>query len=507
MSEALLATRELTKRFPGVVALDRVSVEVRPQEIVGLVGENGSGKSTLLKVLAGVLRPDSGTIAIRGRPVRFGSLLQAMHAGIGIVFQEQSLIPNLTVAENLYLGHEGASVRAGLYRWRDLNQGAAELLRMVGCPVPPDVTVEKLSLAERQMVEVARAAAVKELTGEIVTVLFDEPTSVLQQEDVQELFRQIRRLRDLASVVFVSHRLDEVMEICDRLYVMRNGAVVAERRRDQVSVPELHSLMVGRVLDESYYREDEQEEPAAAGRPRLSVRGLSSSGRFADVSFDVYPGQIVGIVGVEGSGREAICRALFGVADADAGEIVLDGRRVRITSPTRAARLGIGYVPAERKTEGLVLDMPVTENVTLASIGSVTRGPMIDHGKERAVVGSWIDRLSVKVSGLDRPVRNLSGGNQQKLVLAKWLLRENLRLLVLDHPTRGLDVGAKADVYALLRQLSGRGISMLLLGDTLEESISLSHHLVAMKDGRVTARMATPAGRKPQLADVIGHIV
>lgn len=506
LTEPVLRTHEITKRFPGVVALDRVSIELRPNEILGLVGENGSGKSTLLKTLAGVHRPDAGSIELRGRTVRLSSLLEAMRAGVGIVFQEQSLVPNLTVAENLYLGHEGPAVTAGVFRWGRLNTRAAAVLERVACQVEPDATVESLSFAERQMVEIARALAVGELSGQVLAVLFDEPTSVLESEDIQTLFTQIRKLRESASVIFVSHRLDEVLEISDRLYVMRNGAVVAEHSRGEVSVPELHALMVGRARDRSYYREDEQREIEPSGQPRLSVRGLSGA-HFSDVSFEVEPGEIVGIVGVEGSGREAVCRALFGITEARAGQITLSDRRVAMHSPSDAKAQGIGYVPAERKTEGLVLDMPVTDNVSLASMASVQWGPFIDHRKERSVVGGWIDRLRVKTAGLDRPVRNLSGGNQQKLVLAKWLLRKDLRLLILDHPTRGLDVGAKAEVYELIRQLAARGISMLLLGDTLEESISLSNRLVAMKDGRVTGIIPAPAGNKPGLIDVVGYIV
>ncbi len=507
MSEPVLQTEEITKTFPGVVALDRVSIELRPNEILGLVGENGSGKSTLLRILAGVYQADSGSIRLRGKTAHLGSLLDAMRAGIGIVFQEQSLVANLTVAENLYLGHEGSSVRGGVFRWHELNERAASLLARVASHAAPDATVETLSFAERQMVEIARALAVGELSGQILAVLFDEPTSVLESEDIQTLFAQLRTLRESASVIFVSHRLDEVVEVSDRLYVLRNGAVVAERSRGEVSVPELHALMVGSALDRSYYREDDQRQIEPSDHPRLSVRSLCSGTRFRDVSFDVEPGEIVGIVGVEGSGREAICRTLFGITEESSGQVILNDRRVTMQSPADAKAHGIGYVPAERKTEGLVLDMTVTENVSLASMASVQRGPFIDRRKERSVVSTWVERLRVQTSGLDRPVRNLSGGNQQKLVLAKWLLRDDLRVLVLDHPTRGLDVGAKAEVYQLIRQLAARGISMLLLGDTLEESISLSNRLVALKDGRVTGIIPAPAGNKPGLTDVLRYIV
>jgi ribose transport system ATP-binding protein len=506
MTEIPMATRELVKSFPGVTALDHVSIEIRPHEILGLVGENGSGKSTLLRTLVGIHQPDSGTILMEGRRVKFGSVLDAFAAGVGVVFQEQALIPNLTVAENLFLGREEHDVRAGIYRWRTLNDRARRILLAIKCPVRPDAEVSSLSIAERQMVEVSRALSVAEGHSGVPIVLLDEPTASLEQDDIERLFAELTRLRDIASVVFVSHRLDEVLRLSDRYYVMRNGAIVAEHVRGQASESELQSLMVGHELGEAMQGE-RRGAMSPDEVPRLAVQGISARGRFADVTFDVLPGEIVGIVGVEGSGREAVCRALFGVLKVDHGQVKVDGKQVHIGSPARAIKLGIGYVPVERKTEGLVLEMPLPWNLTLASIHSLVRRLIIDHGRERALVEHWVDRLRITTAGMNRPVRNLSGGNQQKIVLGKWMIRDDLHLLLLDHPLRGLDVGAKAEVYVLIRELSARGIGLILIADTLEECIALSDKILTMKDGRVTSIVPAPVGAKPSPVELLSHIV
>jgi ribose transport system ATP-binding protein len=503
MTEPIISARGITKAYPGVLALDDVSIDVLPHEVVGLVGENGSGKSTLLRILGGVERTDAGQILVEGKPVVFGSVRQAMGAGIGMVFQEQTLVPNLTVAENMFLGREGSSVRGGVYRWARLNARAKPLLERIGSPVHPGDVVSSLSFAQRQMVEVARALSCEDRSGRLLAVLLDEPTSVLGGDEIGALFAEISRLRATSAVLFVSHRLDEVLSVADRLYVMRNGRLVGERKTSQVSMPELHEMMVGRSLGDGYYREEEQGEVNRAAPPRVSVRNLGAARSFEGVTFDIAPGEILGLVGVEASGREAVARALCGIEKTDEGEVLIDGRTVNIDSPRRAAGLGVGYVPKERKSEGVLLGMSVTDNMTLTNMRALLHHGVIDHGRERSLVEGWIERLRIKVASPRALVGNLSGGNQQKIVLARWLMREDLKVLILDHPTRGLDIGAKAEVYELIRQLSGRGIAMVLLGDTLEECISLSHNIIAMKDGHMTAQIPAPAFAKPPLTDVV----
>lgn len=506
MSEPILVVKDLDKSFPGVHALDHVSLEVRPHEVVGLIGENGAGKSTVLKVLAGVYARDSGTLTVRGKPVAYRSITQAMKAGIGMVFQEQSLIPNISVAENILLGTERGGVRHGIYRWKDLYRQAQAQLDKIGSSIDPRSMTEMLSFSERQMVELAKVLAIEERTQEEPIILLDEPTSVLEKGEIATLFGEVRRLREIASVIFVSHRLDEVLEVSDRVYIMRNGQVVAERDPKQCDLSELYSLMVGRALSGNYYRED-QQVPYDEAKTRLEVKDLSLPGRYESVSFTVHAGEVLGLAGVQGSGCEAVCRTLFGAFEQGGGQIAVDGKVVRFETPADAAARGIGYVPAERRVEGLVMGMRVDRNVTLAHMRVVQDGPLVNLRREESLVREWIKRLGIKTPRITTPARNLSGGNQQKVALSKWLISEGLKVLILDHPTRGLDVGAKSEVYDLVRSLAAQGIAILLLADTLEETIGLSHNIVVMKDGRISERIAAPAGDKPSQVAIVERMV
>jgi ribose transport system ATP-binding protein len=496
----------ITKHFPGVRALDNVTLELHQHEVLGLVGENGSGKSTLLKILAGVTVPDRGRIVVRGKPATYRSVAAALRAGIGMVFQEQALIPNVTVAENILLGAEDNTVRSGVYRWRELNRRAQTQLAKVNAQIEPSALTESLTFAERQLVELAKVLRIEERIGGDPVILLDEPTTVLEREEIETLFTQIDRLRASASIIFVSHRLDEVLRVSDRIYVMRDGRCVAELDPKTSDIHALHLTMVGRGLSDSYYREADQHPPTAA-EPRLSVRGLTLPRHYEDVAFDVLPGEVVGIAGVQGSGREDVCRTLFGALAPKAGKILLDGRAVRFTSPAGAVKAGVGYVPAERRLEGIIGPMSVSENMTLAHIWRVMRGLLIDRAGEDRLAREWIDQLSIKVPSHRARAGNLSGGNQQKLSLAKWLISDRLKVLVLDHPTRGLDVGAKAEVYALVRELADRGLAMVLLADTLEETIALSHRIIVMKDGRIVDRIEAPQGAKPSQVTVVEKMV
>ncbi len=500
----VLAVRGLTKRYPGVLALDHMDLEVRPHEVVGLIGENGAGKSTLLKSLVGLAQPDEGRIEVRGQQVRLRGVAHAASVGIGMVFQEQSLVPNITVAENILLGAEGPAARGGLFRWRRMAQLAQVQLDKIGSDVSPRARTDSLTFAERQMVEVAKVLALEERTDHEPVVLLDEPTSVLERKEVETLFAQVRRLRERASVVFVSHRLDEVLEVSDRVYVLRNGRAVAEVDPSQVDATDLHHLLIGRESTGSHYHDDAQEE--AQEQVRLSVRGLRT-GRCQEVSFDVHAGEVLGVAGVQGSGREELCRALFGAEPGARGEVLLDGKRVRLDSPRAAVLAGIGYVPSERRTEGVVGAMSVKENLSMAHVGSVCRGPLLDGRRERDLVDGWVDRLSIKTPSGDTAIGTLSGGNQQKVVLARWMVNAGLRLLVLDHPTRGLDVGAKSEVYELIRGLAATGCAVLLLSDTLEEALAMSHRVLVMKDGRITACVDAPRGTKPDPVAIMEAMV
>jgi ribose transport system ATP-binding protein len=505
-----LEVRGLVKHYPGVKALDGVDLVVRQHEVLGLAGENGAGKSTLLKALVGLVRPDGGEIWVRGERVRLKSIMDAADHGIGMVFQEQSLVPNLTAAENIVLGSEGPGVRRGVYRWSTMRRLAQEQLDKIGSHIDPLARTDTLSFADRQMVEIAKVLRIEERTSHPPVIILDEPTSVLESKEIETLFTQVRRLREFASVVFVSHRLDEVLDVCDRVAVLRGGQSVGELPAADAAPAELHRMMIGSTGSDDHYHgaaaEGSDERSDGPRRPRLVVRGLTGK-TFRDVDLDVHAGEIVGIVGVHGSGREDVCRALFGAEPTTAGEVVLDGEKLDLSGTRAACAAGVGYVPAERKTEGMVGPMSVADNMTLTKQHARCTGPVVRPRKQATLVDRWIERLSIRTPHRGTAIQRLSGGNQQKVVLARWLVAGDVRLLLLDHPTRGLDIGARSEVYRLMRELAAGGVATVLLADSLEEAIGMSDRIVVMSDGRATTEVAAPAGGKPTPLDLVKEMV
>jgi ribose transport system ATP-binding protein len=494
MNEVVLSVEHLTKRFAGLVALDDVSIEIGAHQVVGLVGENGAGKSTLLKILAGLFPPDGGRIILRGKPVSLHSVAAAADAGIGMVFQEQSLLPNISVAENILLAHEGAAVRKGMYNWSKLHELASVQLDKLGSKIHPAAPTDSLSFTERQVVEMAKVLAIEERTRHEPIVLLDEPTSVFESGEIETLFAQIKRLRERASVVFVSHRLDEVLRVSDRIYVMTNGRCVAERNPRDCDLVELQQLMLGRELIDEYSKKTVRPT-VEQGAVRLSVRKLRRAGKYEEVTFDLHDGEVLGIAGVQGSGREALCRTLFGAEEADGGGFLIDDVPVRFGGPRDAVRSGVGYLPSERRVEGVIGGLNVRENMTLAHLGEMMRGFVVDRKREKHLARRWIERLRIKTKSTETSVAELSGGNQQKVALTKWLVARSPKILILDHPMRGLDVGAKAEIFTLIRELAEGGIGILLIADTLDELIALSDTIIVMRDGRISARF--PASKAP----------
>ncbi|MCF7548612.1 sugar ABC transporter ATP-binding protein [Pseudonocardia sp. WMMC193] len=492
MSTPLLQLRHVTKRFGGHAALKDVSLTVHHHEVVGLIGENGAGKSTLLKLLAGNHGPDEGEILLAGEPVRLTDPTVAARHGIGVVHQEQSLVPNLRVAENLLLGREGDAVRGGLVRRRRLEERAAAALRTVASQVDPAAVTSDLTFAERQMVEIARAVATGHGDRPPLVVL-DEPTSVLEQEDVGILHERITALRALGSVIFVSHRLDEVLRFSDRVYVLRDGEIVGERVAAAATEDELYRLMIGRESAGGFYDADRAGVVDRSGTPVLELADLHVRGAVHGVSLTVHPGEILGLVGVAGSGREELARAVFGAVPVRSGEIRLGGAAVRPRSPAAAVRSGVAYVPAERRTEGMIAGASVAENITLVHPRSATSTGISTAARRAAIARRWIERLAIRPPDPDTDIARLSGGNQQKAAIARWLQAGAPRLLVLDHPTRGLDIGAKEDLYRLFRELCAEGTAILLLADTLDEAIGLSHRIVSLRDGSVTGEFGDGA--------------
>lgn len=500
----MLQAVALQKSFGSVQALKGVDVEIRPGEVVGLVGENGAGKSTLMRILAGVQQPSGGELRRDGQALHLADPRQANARGIAMVFQEQSLLLNLSVAENIFLGQEQGFIRLGLIGWRRLNAAARRQLEKVGLDIDPAIRAQDLSFAARQMVELAKALALEDRVEGDLVILLDEPTSVLEQAEIDLLFARIRALKSRASFVFVSHRLDEVLAISDRIYVMKDGGVVAEMPAAEADGPTLHRIMVGREVHAEYYRESEQRPPQ--DEIVLQAKGLCCEGKYRDIDLTLRRGEVLGIAGVIGSGREELVRSFFGFVQPTAGTLEVGGTPVRFGSPADAVGHGIGFIPSERRVEGLVMMLSVAANMTLARL-EVAEGPMgLSRARERALAQDWTQRLAIRAAGPDAPCLSLSGGNQQKVVLAKWLTAQS-RILILDHPTRGIDVGAKEEVFRLIRTLCAEGLSVILIADTLEETIGLSHTVLAMRDGAITARLSAEPGRKPAQVDLIGHMV
>jgi ABC-type sugar transport system ATPase subunit len=469
------------KTFPGVRALDGVNFDVVAGEVHALVGENGAGKSTLMKVLAGAYAADEGEIRLDGRPIRFGGPQDALAAGIVTIYQELNLIPALSVGENIFLGDEPLLGNSPAIDWPAVHRRSAELLARVGVELDTRVAVNSLGVGRQQLVEVAKA-----LHRTPRLIVMDEPTASLGLAEIDELFRVIRELRARGvSIVYISHRLDEIFAICDRVTVMRDGTVVDTRTVAGSNIETLVQMMVGRTLERALRAPKAATESAEL----LRVTGLTRRGVFEDVSFSVRRGEIYGLGGVVGAGRTEVARAIFGADPIDAGEITIDGRAVRITSPREAVRNGIAMLSEDRKAEGLVLGLPVRENIALTVLDRMARAfGFIPPAPERALAQEFIRSLHIRTPSAEQLVVNLSGGNQQKVVLAKWLAVKP-KLLIFDEPTRGVDVGAKAEIYTLIRELVANGMAVIVISSELPELLSLSDRIGVLKRGRMVVEV------------------
>jgi ribose transport system ATP-binding protein len=472
----LLTMRGIVKQFPGVRALDGVDLDVEAGEVHCLLGQNGAGKSTLIKVLAGAHRPDEGEITFAGQSVWFGSPQAADQAGIATIYQELDLVPGLSVAENVVLGHESA--RFGFTRPRDAEERARGLLRRLGHPeIPARRELGRLSAAGQQVVSVARA-----LARDARLIVMDEPSAVLDPEEVQNLFRVIRELTgEGVAIVYISHRLDEIRQIGDRVTVLKDGRTVARNlpARDTPTA-EVIRLMTGRSIEYVF-----PAHGTAPGREvALEVEGLTRQGEFADVSFTVRSGEVVGLAGLVGSGRSEILETVYGARRASKGTVRVHGRALRPGSVPSAVRAGVGLCPEERKSQGLLLAEPVSRNVSLPALRRFARLGFLGRDAEVAAVGAVTAQLDVRPSDPTRPVRMLSGGNQQKVVLARWLLR-GCDVLLLDEPTRGVDVGARSEIYGLIRRLADSGVAVVLVSSEVPEVLGLADRVLVVREGRV----------------------
>jgi ABC-type sugar transport system ATPase subunit len=475
--DATLELVGIRKAFAGTQALDDVSLTIRPAEVLGLLGENGAGKSTLVKILAGAHRPDSGVITLGGEPLQLNNPRDALRHGISVVHQELKLVPDLDVAANFLLGREPGRLFNQVSDRRRLYAEAQALQQRLGLDLPLRAPVSSLSVAEQQLVEIVRALSV-----DASVLLLDEPTSALSEVDMETLFTTVERLRENGvAVVFISHRLDEVFRITDRIAVMRDGHHVGTFKTDEIRRDELIRLMVGREINEIF-----PKTVAEIAAPVLEVRGLSSSAGVDDVSFTVRAGEIVGLAGLVGAGRTEVARAVFGADARTRGEILLEGQPIAPRSPSDAIKLGIGLVPENRKLQGLVHDLSIRENLTLAALPKFGRGGMLSQRRERAETRRRIEELDIRPAQPERGIDTLSGGNQQKVIIARWLLCEP-KLLILDEPTKGVDVGAKAEIHRIIGQLVARGVAVIVISSELPELLGVSDRILVMRSGRLAA--------------------
>lgn len=474
----ILELREITKTFPGVVALDSVHLDIEEGEVHVLVGENGAGKSSLIKILCGIYYPDKGEITYAGSIYSPRNPTDALRAGIRVVYQEFNLLSYLSVAENIFF--EKLPQKAGLVDYRLLYEKTNQLLEMVGLDISPKMPVELLGVAQMQLIEIAKA-----LSSQSRVLILDEPTATLTSREIDTLFEIIARLKAAnVTIVYISHRLQEIFEIGDRVTVLRNGSKVGTRSTGDVSIPEIVSMMVGKSMEEEYPF-DENVKPR---KVMLEVKGLKCRANPHPVSFSVRKGELLGIAGLVGSGRTEAMRAVFGADPKTSGKVYLKENEVTIRNPRDAVGNGICLLTEDRKDQGLISDMPCYVNITITDLAQVSRYGLLDNVLEKSASKKLVDDLGIKMSSLDQWVSNLSGGNQQKVVLAKWLFRD-ADVLIFDEPTRGIDVGAKYEIYLLLWKLANLGKAIIIVSSDLPEILGICHRILVFSNGKITGEV------------------
>lgn len=478
MEAYILEMKGITKKFPGVVALDGVDLKVKPGTIHALVGENGAGKSTLMKILNGVYEATSGEIYLNGERLELSSVKDAQEKGISIIYQEFNLINTLSVAENIFLGRYNEK---RTIHWKQLREQAKELLANLGFHFSVDKKVELLSTAEKQLVEIAKALS---LNSKIIVM--DEPTSSLTEKEVDMFFPIIERLKEAGiTVIYISHKLDEIYRLCDYVTVMRDGKVTGNSPVNEISRDEIIEKMVGRSLDMEY--------PPRTASPKeviLHVEKLSRRQELKEITFDLHRGEILGIAGLVGAGRTELAEAIFGADPADEGEIWISGKKVTIRSTLEGKNHSIGLVTEDRKETGLVLPMSITENITITDLKNVSKGIILEKGKEKRIAEEYVEKLSIKTPSVEQTLVNLSGGNQQKVALAKWLYSDS-DILILDEPTRGIDVGAKYDIYCLMNTLTEMGKAIIMISSELPEVLGMSDRVLVMHGGKIKGELTS----------------
>ncbi|MFU0824940.1 sugar ABC transporter ATP-binding protein [Clostridium sp.] len=473
----MLEMQGITKSFPGVKALDGVNIKAYGGEVLALLGENGAGKSTLMKILSGVYRKDSGKIFIEGEEVEPTNIKEAEKLGVSIIHQELSVLPNLTVGQNIFLGNEKFSKFSRRIDKSVLRERSKAFLEQIGSKVDPDTLVKDVSVGEMQMIEIAKA-----LTKNSKIIIMDEPTTALTEVETKKLFEVIEKLKQKGiAVIYISHRMEEIFTICDRVTVLRDGQYVGDAKTSEVSNDDLIAMMVGRKLEEQFpYRREK------VGDVILRAENIKYKNKVNDVTFEVNAGEILGVAGLMGSGRTELAKVIFGEYKKDAGEIYIDGKKVKVSSPKDGIENGICYLSEDRKREGLILGMSVGENMTISNLKKYEGGlKKIDKKKERKDVEEYIKKLSVKTPYPEQLMKNLSGGNQQKAILAKWIMISP-KVLIIDEPTKGIDVGAKKEIYEVLNELKASGKAIIMISSDLPEVMGVSDRIMVMHEGKVS---------------------
>ncbi|MBN1122289.1 MAG: sugar ABC transporter ATP-binding protein [Anaerolineae bacterium] len=480
--EVILEVENVSKSFPGVKALDNVSFNLRKGEVHALVGENGAGKSTLMKILSGVYQADEGTIHYKGEAVTFRDVTQARDAGIGIIYQELNLIPHLSVAANIFIGREPLT-QFGTLDEKKMNDDAAAILSRLNVSLDPTIRLNQLPVSKQQMVEIAKA-----LTFDSEVLIMDEPTSALTESEIEELFRIIHTLRDRGvAIIYISHRLEELKYIVDRISIFRDGLSVSTNNYADIGIDEIVNRMVGRKIENQF--PPRQSDPTAD--KMLEVRHIVRAGILHDISFDLYRGEILGIAGLMGAGRSELGRAIFGADPIDSGEVIMNGSKLSLRSPSDAISAGIAYLSENRKEEGLAISMQLAENITMANVQGISqRFGVLSRSQETTVAQDYVDQLIIRTPSLSQVVKNLSGGNQQKTVIAKWLFC-NSKILIFDEPTRGIDVGTKYAVYKLIGLLAQEGMGVIVISSDLPEILGLTDRLLVLHEGHLAATLTT----------------
>jgi simple sugar transport system ATP-binding protein len=497
VAEPFLFLKNISKHYSGVTALNSVNFHIDPGEIHCLVGENGSGKSTLIKIISGTVTPDQGSIIeIEGQPVHNYHEISAIHRGIQVIYQDLSLFPNLTVAENIALGKFVAN-RRKLFNWSELRQISEQAMARINVRLPLDELAGKISIADQQLVAICRA-----LTWDVKLLIMDEPTASLTKKEVDSLFSVVMDMRSKGiATMFVSHKLNEVLQIADRISVLRDGKMVGTYNSGELDDDRLTFLMTGKKVEyEKFFTTGSKEAPI------LEVCRLSKKGEFKDITFRLFPGEILGLTGLLGSGRTETALAIFGVTHPDAGEIFFEGKPVVIRNIQDAIRLGIGYVPEDRLVEGLIMNQPVGKNLIITFIETLlNRFKLLDPGKVENSIQAWVKELAIKIPSIDSPVQTLSGGNQQRVVLAKWIAT-NPKVLILDGPTIGIDVAAKRAIHEIIRSLAQKGIAILLISEEISEVYNNCNRILVMKKGCIAGEFDTDKVSQNDLQEFVNQI-